>query len=819
MDTLIQDLRYALRQLRRSPGFAAVAILTLALGIGANTAIFSVLDAALLRPLPVEEPYELVHLRTQRPEGAVNASLSYPLFDAIRDRTRSLSGTLAMAEWTVSLGTEAEALRARGEFVSGGYFDLLGIEPALGRLFRAPETEAGAPVAVLGHRTWRARFGGDPRVVGATVELNGHPFTVIGVGPRGFPGLVRGQVADFWAPLRAYPLVVTTRFDDAEAAFGEPGIFWLNVIGRLAPGASLERARAEMAALDRGLREAGLRSEVEAGRVDPIGTGLGWSVASLETPLALLMVVVGVVLLIACANVAGLFLARAASRRREMAVRRSLGAGPGRLARQLLTESVVVAAAGGTAGLLFAGWLAPVLASYRPPGGDALALSVSLDARVLGFTAAVSLVTALLFGIAPALAASREALVPALKQDARAGPDAERRYGLRHALVAAQVCLSLVLLVGAGLLLQSVRNLRAVDLAFDPANVLLLEADLGARDREPAERRAFQRAALERVRSLPGVESAAWASVVHPNPGGSRVEGVELEDAPGVPDAGAAFDVSVVSTGYFETLRMPLLRGRGFTADDDRDAPRVAVVNRAMAERYWPGRDPVGRQVYLGPREDPAGAVRIVGIAPDTRYRDLREREGHVVYLPLAQSDEPKVTLLARTAGPPSGLAAAVRAEIRALAPGVPLFGARSLEEHLRGAYAAERLAAQLTAAFGLLALTLAAVGLYGTLSFFVARRTREIGIRIALGAEPRDVVGYVLRGAALVVAVGLVLGVLAALLLSPLARGILYQAEPGDPGTILLACATLGAVALLAAWLPARRASRLEPARTLREE
>ncbi len=812
METLMQDIRYALRTLRRSPGFTAATVLTLALGIGATSAIFTVLHRAVLRALPVAEPGRLVHVVTDRGPDGINYNLSYPAFDALRRRATVFTVVAAHTPIAVAVGLPEGAERVEGAAVSRGFFAAIGAPIAQGRDFLAEEDAVGGPPSVvLGQALWRRRFASRPDILGSAITLNGTPFTVVGIAPRGFTGPVTGRAEELFVPLGSIGRV---------AWYGDlttnPRASWLDVFARLASDVTRERAQAGVALLDAQAVAAGERPAASRTLLRDASRGFNFAVGWITWPLVLLMTVVGLVLLLACANIANLLLARAGARRREVAVRLALGAGRGRLVRQLLTESAVLAVAGAAAGLLVARWGMDLLLGYQPPGGGQLELPRGLDPVALGFTALVTLLTGIGFGLVPALRASRPEVVPALK-----GAEPrwhERLFGLRGTLVVVQVAISLVLVVGAALFLRSIANLRAVELGYAPGDVLLASVDLQQAGYDRARGTAFTAELLERLGAVPGVSVASAAQVITPNPGGSNWSGVALEGYTPAPGEEVSFDANKVAPRYFEALGIRLVRGRGIELRDVAGAPLVAVVNETFASRYYGAGGALGRRILLG--EGPtARSIEIVGVATDGRYRDLRERGTANVYFPLAQSYASEVTLILRTRGDPLALAGVARREVQALDASLPLFAVRSLRQHVAAATAQDRMLATLSTAFGVVALLLAALGLFSVIAYGVTQRTREIGVRMALGARRADVIGMVVGRSAALVGVGLAIGLVAALGLGRLAAGLLFGVAPADPASLAAAVAVLGGAAAVAAYLPARRAARIDPMAALRSE
>jgi len=811
MDWLWRDLRHATRAMMTQPGFTTAAVLTLALGIGASTAIFSFVDALFLRSLAVPEPDRVVRVFGRDDHGRRFDGLSYPNFLDLRERCRSFSGIAAHREVTVTLGAGATPESAQGELVTGDYFSVLGVGAALGRPVLPADdgAEGDGAVVVLADALWRDRFGAAEDVVGRTVHVNGHPFTVIGVAPAWFSGAYDAMPSAFWAPMSMVEPVRRQGIDIASRSWG-----WLRATGRLHPGVSVAQAQAELDGIDAALRRehpdenAHVGSEVMSAAAMPEQYA-----APAARVLALVQAVVAAVLLVGCANIASFLLARSSGRRRETAIRQALGAGRARLVRQWLVESLVVALAGGGAGLLLSLWLAGVLRTLLPPQIDFLSPRLALDLRVVAFAAVLTLATGLAFGVVPALRAARGDVVEALKAtDLRGG----RRSRLHGAFVVGQVAVSLAVLVMAGLLLRSLHAAVAFDLGFDTRGLALASVNLG-RHGYTAERAAeFHARLAERLRALPGVRGVAGAQVVPlgftEESGGFVVDGAGGADG----DGAVSIATSLVSPGYFEVMGIPLASGRGFTETDaGRDAPPVVVINETMARRYWPGTDPVGLAVGVpgGPR------LEIVGIARDITYYALGEEPRPYVYRVLAAPPPSGVTVHVRTAGEAEAMLGAIAGAIAELDRDLPTDEVMTFDELRRLPLYPQRMVATIASVLGAVALLLTMVGVYGVISYSVALRTREIGVRVALGAEPVGVARMVLREGVLLAVSGIVIGGAAAAALAAALAGRLFGVAPLDPFTFAAASVLLGGLVLLASWIPARRAARLDPIATLRWE
>jgi predicted permease len=815
-----QDLRYGLRLLLKNPGFTTIAALTLSLGIGANTAIFTLLDKVLIRPLPVEQPHQLVTF-VEDASGAPGI-FSYPLYAELRDRNDVLSGVVAYDQKPFSLSDGSQSERVIGQIVSGNYFTTLGVRPALGRFFLPEEdlTPGTHPVIVISHGLWRRRFGGDPAVIGKTVSLNNYRYTVVGVAPSEFTGTTRGTVNDVYVPIMAQVLPGSGR----DGFLYNRNAGWLQLIGRLKPNVSREQAQAALATPveDANKTFPGDPDKAATQIGDPIkvflmdgSRGHTDRVKDLSLPLKLMMGVVGFVLVVTCANVANLLLARASARRKEIAVRLAIGAGRWRVVRQLLTESAILAGLGGAAGLLVAYWGSGLLLGFQQQTNVVpRALDGSLDGRALGFTLGLSLLTGIVFGLAPALVASKPDFVASLKEDTPGLGRVVRRLSLRNLLVMTQVALSLVVLIGAGLCLKSLRGLQAIDPGFEPAKVMTASFNLGQNGYNEARGRQFISQLSEKVAALPGVESVSFAYIVAfsdiPWVGPLVIEGSRPQPV----------NINAISPNYFQTLGASLADGREFTAQDTADAPLVAIVNEAAARRYWPGQKVVGKRIIRDKQTNrPTRYAEVVGVVRDSKEKGLTADPRPALYLPLLQNYTPELTLHARTATPSQTLLAAIRREAQLLDPTLPVYNLGTLAQQKDGSLYTERLAAAMLTLFGLLALSLAAVGIYGVLSYAVTERTREMGVRLALGARPRDLLKLVVGQGLMLTLIGLVIGVGASFALTRLIARLLFGVSATDPLTFIVIPLLLAVVALLACWIPARRATRVDPLAALRYE
>jgi predicted permease len=821
-----QDLRQALRSLGRSPAFAAVALLTLALGIGANTTLFSLVNALFLAPLPVSEPERVVVLYTSDFSGPLYGSSSYPDFADLRDRPQLFESLAAYSLEAVALTTDREPARVWSEFVSGGYFPTLGLGMALGRpLGREDDREGAAPAMVISHGLWQRRLGGSPSVVGRSVTLSGVTFSVVGVAPAGFTGLTRGLAAEAWVPL-----ALRGRLVPGGDATHRRGSRFLSVVGRLSREVGIQDAQARLDVLAEQLRasypeewtdRAGRTRRLtllreDQARVSPALRGplLGFS--------ALLAVVVGLVLLIACANVANLMLARASTRRREIAVRLTLGASRTRVLRHFLTESLLISALGGGLGVILTVWASQALRAVSLPLPVPVHLDVLVDPRVLAFAVGLTLVTGLGLGLAPALHTTGPDLVPALRDEAGGAGTRGRR--LRRLFVAAQVALSMVLLIGASLLLRGLARATGLSPGFEVERVHLVPVDVSLAGYDAARASALVEGLTERTQGLAGVSAAALSMTLpldlHAARRGTRAEGYVPQ-----PGEDTEYHFGVVGPGYFDALGIPILRGREFSPEDREDAPGVAIVNETLAARFWPDQNPIGRTLQVRGEDGPR--LTVVGLARDSKYRRLDEKPLPFYYLPLPQdfafvsryAQLFPLHVVVRAEGDARSATRAVTAMLAEIDPALPAYPPKSMLEHLGVSVLPSRVASLLFAAFGLLGLLLASLGVYGVVAYSVAQRTREIGVRIALGASSGEMLRMVLRDGLGLTAAGLAVGALLAAGLSQTLRALLFGLSPLDPLTFALVPLTLAAVALGASALPARRAARVDPSIALRYE
>jgi macrolide transport system ATP-binding/permease protein len=806
---LIHDVRSGWRLLVRRPALTAVTVTIMGLGIGANATIFSWIESVLVNPLPgVHAQDRLVVVRGVF-RGRDNLAISYPDFQDVRAaKVDGLEDLTAFRVVAMNVRTADEPMRAFGELVTPNFLRVLGVGPEAGRDLRDDEgeTPGRAPVVMVSHAFWARALNSDPAAIGRTIAINTQPFTIVGVTPQGFHGSIAGMSLDLFLPMTMQKTVI------AEDRLGDRGTGWLQVYGRLAPGATFERARAGLAVA--GARLAAAFPAADAGR-SLRGSRLSEDGASalLMPVMATLMVVVAVVLLIACANVAGLLLARASERRREIAVRLAVGASRGRLIRQLLVENLMLAAAGGVAGIVLARWTSGLLALLVPPTPYPLGFHASVSARVVVFAIAMTCVTAIVSGLLPALRGSRSDLAVALKASAPANGGGGRGR-LRQALVVAQVALSLLLLVCAALFLRSLVSAERMDPGYAARQGVFGSLDLLAGGYDRPRGLAFYQQALSRIGSVPGVTHASLATALPLDLGAGSDSTVEVEGYQPRKDEPMHAFYSHVGPGYFETLGIDIVEGRGITSRDTASQPPVLVINETMAKRYFQGRHAVGSRVRFGGRP-----LTVVGVARDGKYAQLTESPPSYVYMPILQTYRPDATLIVRTAGEPFDVLPAVQRELHALDPALPLFDVRTIAEHRRISVFLPKMASTLLGVFGGLALMLAVVGLYGVVAYSVSQRTREIGVRVALGATRRDILSLVVRQGLHLAAAGAAIGLLLAWLAAGAVRAQLVGIPARDPITFMTTAALLLIVAVCACAVPARRAAGLDPVSALRNE
>jgi predicted permease len=826
METLLKDLRYGLRTLLRSPGFTVVALASLALGIGVNTAMFSIINSFVLARLPVERPDQLLSIYTTDTKNPGNLPTSHLNAQDYREKNDVFSGVLAYT-YTALTWNDYESKQITAQVVSGNYFDVLGVKAAQGRTFLAEEdvTPGTHPVVVLSYGFWQRSLGSDPAVVGRTLTLNRHNYTVVGVAAKDFIGTDLGGGPDpnggrgfsggpdLWVPMMMHEQVQP----DFDFYNHRRGLF-LYLIGRLKPGVSVQQAQAGMLTLasqlaqeypkDNQGRGVKLLPLLEA-RLDPDGSG------QLLLISGALMVAVGMVLLVACANVANLLLARAIARRKEIAIRLAMGASRKRLFRQLLTEGLLLSVLGGVAGFLLTFWTRDIIRSLDLFSSGAYQPEASLDPKVLGFTMAITILSGLLSGLFPAMQASNPDLVLTLKGEPTMSIGSRLTFNLRKALVVAQIALCLVSLIVAGLFVRTLQNARATNTGFRTDNVMMMDIDLSREGYNEAQGVAFNRQLTERLRALPGVQ-AVTVAFDRPFAGGFRrsvfIEGQEPTNAAG----GTLVQTNSVGLNFFETLGIPLVQGRDFTDSDSAQAPKVAVINQTMVKYFWPGQDAIGKRFKFFGDDD---YRQVVGVVRDTKYNSLVEEPRPFIYLPLLQDYASPVAFHIRTATDAGGVVAAARNEVQALDRNLPINNVEMLGDRIDQSLGGQRKGVLLMTFFGGLALLLATVGLYALMAYSVSQRTREIGIRMALGAQRWDVVKMVLKNAVRLVSVGVGIGLIGAFIVTHLLSSLLFGVSAIDPATFVVASLLLVTVGVLASFIPARKATRIDPLLALRSE
>src|SRR5947209_2035269 len=831
VETMWQDFRHALRLLRLNPGFAFVALLSLALGIGANTAIFQLLDAVRLRMLPVHNPKELAEVRVDSKNGRSgsfinnNPQLTSAQWEQLRAHQQAFSGIFAWARDSFNLARGGEVRNATGLWVSGNFFSVLGVQPVLGRLLTSADDQRGCglPGAVISYPFWQREFGGDPTAIGRKVSINSHPVEIVGITPASFYGLEVGRSFDV-----AVPICGQAALSGESSPLDVPYIWWLTAMGRLKPGWSIAQATAQLNTFAPALFRETLPPTFKGERAEhylafkfkilPAANGVSQLREDYSTPLWLLLGIAGLVLLIACANLANLMLARASAREREIAVRLAVGASRARIIRQLLAESMLIAILGAALGLGVAQWLSRFLVTFLSTEGRTLFVDLQPDWPVLAFTAAVATLTCILFGLAPALGATRISPQAAMKAGSRGLTAGRERFGLRQLLVVSQVAMSLVLLFGALLFVRTLRNLMTVEAGFRQGGILVTDLDYSQLNIPMQSRLEYKRQILDRIRALPGIDAAAATAIVPISGNGMNdevwVSGTERSK-------GKTTWLNVVSSEYFKTLGTPLLAGRDFNESDTATSPKVAIVNETFAKQLGLGANPLGKMFRReATSREPELDFQIVGLVKDTKYLELREDFVPIAYMPVAQSprQDSDIQLVLRSSPPFSDPNGRVKAAAAELNPAINITF-QNFKTVIGDSLLQERLMATLSGFFGFLAALLATVGLYGVISYMVIRRTNEIGIRMALGADRSGILKMILREAGGLLMIGVAAGALLSVIGARTATALLYGLKSYDPLTLSAAIALLVTVAAFASSLPAQRASQLDPMVALREE
>ncbi|MDD5541912.1 MAG: ABC transporter permease [Acidobacteriia bacterium] len=812
MDALFQDMRYAIRMMMKSWGFTLVAVISLALGIGANSTIFSWVKSILLRPLPGVSDVGRLVLMAERSRSMEFTSTSYPDF---KDFQKNAAAKVDLAAYTmepIGLNSGERTDRVWSEPVSANYFDVLGVKPVLGRGFQPDEDlkPGGAPVTVLSYGLWAGRFSSDPQIVGKTISLNDHPFTVVGVTPKDFYGSFVGLSMDLWIPI-----AMQATMNSREGMLNERGSHWMLVFVRPKSGVSMTQAQTTLQTIGAELSKQ--YPKTNAGRslsLLPIWKAPFGGTMIFRPVLIILSLVVGVVLLIACANVANLLLARSVGRRKEIAIRLSVGANRLRLVRQLLTESTLLALLGGAAGLLLVRWGTQLLGTFSPPASLPIHLVIETDTRVVLFTFIISVLTGLLFGLVPALQASNPRIVGVLKDETAHFGRARGHARMRNMLVVVQVALSLILLIAAALFVEGLRKAQTIDPGFDPNHVLAASFDLRPNGYNSERGKIFERNLLERVQAIPGVQSASLIRHLPLGFTGGSSNSVAIDGYTPKPNEEVVIEMNWIGPNYFRTMHTKVLQGREFLPADESSTQRYIIINETMARRYWSGRDPVGTTLRIGSTN-----CQVIGVVQTGKYQSLNEEPIPYMYLPVSQFYQSDATLLVRGAGDPAAYISSIREVLRSMDPGLALFDIVRLTDYMNVPLFASRMAASFLGLLGFLALVLATLGLYSVLAYSVAQRTHEIGIRMALGAKRWDVLGLVARHALSLTAIGIVIGLAGAFGVMRFARNLLYGVNPADPLTFIGLSLGLCLVAILACAVPAQRATRVDPLVALRYE
>jgi len=819
MNQLIKDLRYAFRMLAKTPGVTLVAIMTLALGIGANTAIFSSVSAFTLRPLPVPHADQLIRPVELAEDRGENDSFSYPDFNDYRNQSTVFEGLCAEDMVQAAIDTQEQNDVIWGQMVSGNYFDMLQVKPFMGRTFSPDEDGApGAhPVVVLGHSLWQRRFASDPTIVGKTLRLNNHQFQVIGVAPESFRGTKFGLAMDFWTPM-----AMINELKGSSDLLTSRNSHWMNILGRLKPGVSLAQASAEMNAISSRLNQTYVddrAGNTQAKVLSEIDGRWGQASSVIKSGGALAMAIVGLVLLIACANVANLLLARAAARRKEIGIRLALGASRARLIRQLLTESLLLSLIGGALGLMLAYWMTNLMQGFIPVlEYNIVENFFSLDTRALIFTFVISVATGIIFGLAPAWSSSNPDIVPVLKGGSEIVKGKTRRVTLRSSLVVAQVALSLVVLVCAGLFIKSFRKAQQMDPGFDTKNAVLITLNPPLIGYDSDKSKNFYQQVSERMRNVPGVEAIALARLL-PLGDSSNSNGPILKEGETLARGSAGRDImmNVIGPGYFKAMQIPVMEGRDFDDRDKEKTQRVVIINQRMAQVLWPGESAVGKRILVG--ADSHDPLEVVGVVKTGKYRTLAEDPRSFFYYPLSQRRPGIMTLIVRTTGDARNFVGSVRHELQQIDHAVPMSAVKTMSQHMTWPLWGPSMAATLALAFGLIALVLSSVGLYSVMAYVVSQRTKEVGIRMALGASHQDVLKMITSQGMRLAILGAGLGLVLALVLAKVMASLLIGVSGYDITTFVIVSGLLTFVALVASYLPARRATKINPLIALRYE